>query len=95
MFGAFIGKKHRAVKVFHIAGLGFAVVIQIFGWYCPLTYLEIWLRQRHDPLLTSSGSFIVYYMEKLIYIELTPGIIFVLTLILISISAYLYIWKEK
>jgi hypothetical protein len=90
IFGAFIGKKYRTVKVFHVAGLGFAVIIQIFGWYCPLTHFEIWLRQRHDPLLTHSGSFIVYYMEKLIYIELTPGIIFVLTLILISISAYLY-----
>ncbi len=96
IFGVFIGKKQRAVKVFHIAGLGFAVIIQIFGWYCPLTHLEIWLRQRHDPLLIYSGSFIVYYMEKLIYIELTAGIVFVLTLILISISAYLYsVRKEK
>lgn len=96
IFGVFIGKKYRAVKIFHIAGLGFAVVIQIFGWYCPLTHLEIWLRQRHNPLLTYSGSFIVYYMEKLIYIELTPGIIFVLTLFLVSISTYIYsVQKEK
>ena len=96
IFGAFTGKKYLPAKIFHIAGLGFAVIIQIFGWYCPLTYLEIWLRQRHDPLLTYSGSFIVYYMEKLIYIELTPVIIFVLTLVLISISAYIYSeQKEK
>ncbi len=90
IFGAFIGKRYLAVKIFHIAGLGFAVIIQILGWYCPLTYLEVWLRQRHNPLLTYSGSFIVYYMEKLIYIELSPTIIFVLTLILIPISTYLY-----
>jgi predicted branched-subunit amino acid permease len=95
IFGVFLGKKQQAVKVFHISGLGFAVIIQIFGWYCPLTHLEIWLRQRHDPLFTSSGSFIVYYMEKLIYIALTPGIIFVLTLILISISAYLYSARKE
>ena len=96
IFGAFIGKKYSPAKIFHIAGLGFAGIIQIFGWYCPLTYLEIWLRQRHDPLLTYSGSFIVYYMEKLIYIELTPVIIFVLTLVLISISAFIYsVRKEK
>ena len=94
IFGVFIGKKYRAVKIFHIAGLGFAVVIQIFGWYCPLTHLEIWLRQRHDPLLAYSGSFIVFYMEKLIYIELDPGIIFVLTLILITISVFLYSAKK-
>jgi hypothetical protein len=95
IFGAFIGKKYLPVKIFHIAGLGFAVIMQIFGWYCPLTHLEVWLRQRHDPLLTYSGSFIVYYMEKLIYIELTPVVIFVLTLILISISAYIYLLQRK
>ncbi|MEW6416549.1 MAG: DUF2784 domain-containing protein [Nitrospirota bacterium] len=95
IFGAFIGKKYRAVKIFHIAGLGFAVIMQIFGWYCPLTYLEIWLRQRHAPLLTYSGSFIVYYVEKLIYIELAPWIIFILTLFLVSISAYIYASRKE
>jgi uncharacterized membrane protein len=95
IFGVFIGRKYRTVKILHIAGLGFAVIMQIFGWYCPLTYIEIWLRQRHAPLLSYSGSFIVYYMEKLIYIELTPWIIFVLTLILISITAYIYYGKRN
>jgi len=95
IFGAFVGKKYRAVKIFHIAGLGFAVVMQIFGWYCPLTHLEIWLRQRHDPLLAYSGSFIVYYVETLIYIELAPWIIFVLTLFLVSISAYIYSMRRE
>jgi len=96
IFGAFIGIRYRIVKIFHIAGLGFAVVIQIFGWYCPLTYLEIWLRQRHDPLLRYSGSFIIHYVEKLIYIDLSPGIIFVLTVILVSISTCIYsLRKDK
>ncbi|MEW6163401.1 MAG: DUF2784 domain-containing protein [Nitrospirota bacterium] len=90
IFGAFMGRRYRAVKIFHIAGLGFAITMQIFGWYCPLTYLEIWLRRRHDPSLTYRGSFIIHYAEKLVYIDLSPEIIFVLTLILVSISAYFY-----
>ena len=96
IFGAFFGKKYRAVKIFHISGLCFAVILQIFGWYCPLTYLEIWLRQKKDPLLTYNDSFIIHYVEKLIYIDLSPGIIFVLTVILVSISIYIYsVRKEK
>ncbi len=93
--GAFIGRRYRTVKIFHIAGLGFAVLIQIFGWYCPLTYLEIWLRKGHDSSLTYRGSFIIHYVERLVYIDLSPGIILVLTLILISISAYVYLKKGK
>jgi hypothetical protein len=94
IFGVFLGKKFRTVKIFHIAGLGFAVIMQIFGWYCPLTYLEIWLRQRHDPLLTYSNSFIIHYAEKIIYIDLSPGIIWVLTVLLVSISAYIYLRRK-
>ncbi len=93
IFGAFIGRKYRAIRIFHILGLGFAVTIQIFGWYCPLTQLEILLRKRHNPTLTYSGSFIIHYMEKLIYIELSPIIIFVMTLVLTTISIYIYMKK--
>ncbi len=95
IFGAFIGKKYLPAKIFHISGLGFAVIIQIFGWYCPLTHLEIWLRQRHDPLLTYHGSFIIHYVEKIVYIQLSPVIIFVLTFILISISMYIYLGRKE
>jgi hypothetical protein len=90
LFGAFIGRKYRALKYLHIAGLCFAVIIQIFRWYCPLTHLEIWFRQKHDPSLTYRGSFLIHYVERIVYLELTPGTIFVLTAILIAVSAYLY-----
>jgi hypothetical protein len=94
--GAFIGRSYRLVKIFHISGLGFAVIMQIYGWYCPLTHLEIWLRQKHDPSLTYSGSFIIHYIEKVIYIQLSPGIIFVLTLTMIVVSGFVYFRiKEK
>jgi hypothetical protein len=95
IFGVFIGRKYWPVKIFHVAGLGFVITMQIFGWYCPLTHLEIWLRRRQYLLHTYSGSFIIYYVEKLVYIELSPGIIFVLTLMMVLISAYLYLKKEK
>ncbi|NWF51603.1 MAG: DUF2784 domain-containing protein [Nitrospirae bacterium] len=95
IFGVFIGKKYRIIKTFHITGLGFAVIMQIFGWYCPLTYLELWLRKKHDPSLSYTGSFIIHYAEKLIYVELSPLVIFILTLILVSVSAYFYLKKER
>jgi hypothetical protein len=90
LFGAFIGRKFRTIKYIHIAGLCFAVIMQICGWYCPLTHLEVWLRQRHDPSLMYHGSFLIHYIERIVYLELTPGIIFVLTVILIVVSAFLY-----
>ena len=83
IFGAFPGVANKAIKIFHISGLVFAFVSQIFGWYCPLTHLEVWLRAKHDPSLSYTGSFIIHYVEGLIYIEISAGLIFFLTLLLI------------
>ncbi len=93
--GGFLGRKYLPIRIFHIVGLGFSVLLQIFGWYCPLTYLEIWLREKQAPLITYRGSFIIHYVEKLVYINLTREIVFVLTLILVSVSAYIYFKKRK
>ncbi len=97
MFGALIGKRHRVVKILHIGGMGFALLIQVFGWYCPLTYLEVWLRERHNPSETYRGSFIINYVQKLVYIELSGKIILIATifLVLISVWIYLHIPREE
>jgi hypothetical protein len=41
----------------HGLGLAFSIVMQVFGWYCPLTHLEFWLRAVH-PATIYPGSFI-------------------------------------
>ena len=57
--GVFLGVKNKVVKIFHISGFAFAFVIQIFGWYCPLTTLEVWLISRQDSVLSYAEPFIV------------------------------------
>jgi hypothetical protein len=93
--GALWGIKNKAVRIFHLSGLAFAFIIQVFGWYCPLTYLEVWLRSGHDPSLTYTGSFIVHYVERIVYIELSRYLIFVLTLVLCGLNLRLYSRKKR
>jgi hypothetical protein len=94
-FGAILGIKNKAVKLFHISGLAFAFVIQIFGWYCPLTYLEVWLRSKHDFALTYTGSFVIHYVETMVYIELSRPLILILTLFLCGFNVWLYFRKNR
>ena len=94
-FGAFPGIRSRKVRIAHISGLVFALLLQVFDWYCPLTHLEVWLRQRHDPTLSYTGSFIVHYMEKLVYIELSRKLIFVFSIFLCGFNAWLYLRKKQ
>jgi len=94
VFGVFLGVKNRPVRIFHISVLAFAFVIQIFDWYCPLTHLEAWLRTKHDPSLAYKGSFIIYYVEKMVYIELSRNLILILTVMLCGLNAWLYLRKK-
>ena len=93
-FGAFWGIKNKAAKIFHLSGLAFAFIIQIFDWYCPLTHLEVWLRSKHSPFLTYGGSFIIHYVEKIVYIEISRFVVFVFTILLCGLNAWLYLRKR-
>lgn len=95
VFGSVWGAKNRTVRTLHLSGLAFAVVIQVFDWYCPLTYLEVWLREKHDPSMAYSGSYIVHYIEKLVYVEIPRGIVAVLTLLLCGFTLWFYLRRKR
>lgn len=92
--GGFWGVRNKVVKIFHISGLFFALLIQIFDWYCPLTHLEVWLRSKHGPAITYTGSFIIYYVEKIVYIEISRYLILIFTVFLVGINSWLYLKRR-
>ncbi|ACD65869.1 MAG TPA: DUF2784 domain-containing protein [Sulfurihydrogenibium sp.] len=89
IFGSFIGIKYKTLKYLHIFGLGFSIFLQIFELQCPLTYLEIWFKQKAG-LKGYEGGFIAFYLEKIVYIQIEPAIIFIATLILVLVHFYVY-----
>lgn len=95
IFGAVLGRRVRAVKILHVSGLAFAFIIEVFNFYCPLTYIEVWARSRQDPSLTYSGSFIVHYLEMMIYIEIPRYIAASLTIFLCGFNAWFYTRRDR
>ena len=93
--GAFWGVNNRTIKIFHISGLLFAFLMQIFDWICPLTHLEVWLRLQHHPNLTYAGSFIIHYIEKLVYIELSRSLILIFTIFLCGFNVGFYLKRRR
>jgi hypothetical protein len=90
ILGAIPGVRCPVVKIIHIAGLAFSFIIQIIGWYCPLTHLEVWLRVRHDPMLSYTGSFIIHYIEQIVYLEVSRITVFVITVLLVILNMWIY-----
>jgi Protein of Unknown function (DUF2784) len=92
--GAFWGVRNRWVKYFHLVGLAFAFLIQILDWYCPLTHLEIYLRAKHNPSLAYAGSFIIYYVEQVVYLQVPHYALVMVTAFLCGLNLFLYIKKH-
>lgn len=70
LFGFLVALKYVKISFIHIAGLAFTLVLNLGGWYCPLTYVENYVHGLYDPQLTYAGSFITNNLQKLIYWEL-------------------------
>jgi hypothetical protein len=87
---------HRFVWI-HLAAVIWAAAVELFGWVCPLTPVENWLRRRGGQAGYSS-DFIAHYILPMLYpegltreVQITLGV-FVL---LINLSIYSWILGRK
>jgi hypothetical protein len=90
IFGALPGRRWLTIRLLHLGSIVFSLLLQSFGWICPLTYLEVWLRQMQQAATGYSGSFISHYLEKVIYLDVSAPYIFVGTVVVIVFSLFLY-----
>lgn len=63
-------------RLTHLATIGIVVAQSWLGMVCPLTTLELWLRDQAGEV-TYAGGFIEYWLSRLLYIE-APAWVFVL-----------------
>ncbi|UCF73386.1 MAG: DUF2784 domain-containing protein [Deltaproteobacteria bacterium] len=70
IFGFILALIRPKIAFLHVAGLLFAMFLNIMGWYCPLTYLENYLYSLDDSPSTYTGPFIMNYLNHLIYPDL-------------------------
>jgi len=76
----------------HLPAVGWAVMIELAGWICPLTPLENWLLERGNQVTYHSG-FIEQYILPLVYPALlTRQLQIVLALGLVGINLLIYGW---
>ena len=66
--GGLLALKRRWWMLIHIPAFIYGALISFYGWICPLTPLENWLR-RHGGLAGYRGGFIEHYLLPIIYPE--------------------------
>ena len=97
ILGGLLAARWRRLVWIHLPAVIWAVIVEVFGWVCPLTPLENWLRRRGGQAGYPS-DFIAHYILPVLYpeelsreVQITLGA-FVL---LINLSVYTWIFRCK
>ena len=96
VFGFIFALKRLRIAILHLVGLIYASILNIMRWYCPLTYLENYLRSLHDPTMSYGGDFIIRHVDRFIYPDLPERIIRIgaILFVCLYILGYAYLAKK-
>ena len=74
----------------HLPAAAWGVLIELFGWICPLTPLENWLR-LHTGEEGLAGTFVERYLLPIVYPDgLTRNVQFVLAAVVLAVNVAVY-----
>jgi uncharacterized protein DUF2784 len=92
VLGGFLALRwHRFVWI-HLPAVIWAAIVELFGWVCPLTPLENWLRTRGGQAGYPS-DFIAHYILPMLYPEeLTREVQITLGVFVLLINLLIYTW---
>ncbi|HPF27615.1 MAG TPA: DUF2784 domain-containing protein [Steroidobacteraceae bacterium] len=74
----------RGFRYAHVAAIGIVVAQAWLGAICPLTTLEMWLREQAG-LTSYSGSFIEHWLQRVLYYD-APAWVFTLVYTLFGLA---------
>jgi hypothetical protein len=88
--GALLVWRRRWVAWLHLPAVAWAVIVEVNGWLCPLTPLEVRLRILAGGA-GYEGGFVERYLLPVVYPPgLTPGVQMLLGLLVLALNAALY-----
>ena len=88
--GRLLAARWRRLVWIHLLAAFWAAIVEFFGWVCPLTPLENWLRRRGGQGGYPS-DFIAHYVLPILYPEgLTREVQITLGVIVVLINSVIY-----
>ena len=81
------------LRTFHLAGIIYMGILAILDKPCLLTTLENYLRAKYNPSLIYTETFMIHYFKKIIYPDVNPLIIIVVTVFASAFTIFVFILK--
>jgi hypothetical protein len=96
--GGLLVSRWHWIALFHLPAVVWSVLLELRGWLCPLTPLELMLREAAGQA-GYSGGFIEHYVLSLLYpVELSRTMQIAIAIFVIVINLALYgrlLWRLK
>jgi hypothetical protein len=80
-------------RTVHLAGILYVGSLAARQALCPLTIWEYQLRRQADPTADFPGSFIIHWVERLLYPDVPLIALIIPTLIIAIFTLVMYIWR--
>jgi hypothetical protein len=96
LLGGLLALRWRWMVWVHVPTALWGVVVEVFGWVCPLTPLENWLRHASGSA-GYPGGFVERYLIPVIYPEaLTRDLQLILgcMVVAVNVAVYLVVWRR-
>ena len=94
IFGAFLGRSSGFWRSLHLGCMVYGVLIEVFYWYCPLTYLEQYLRDKAGRGAYEE-PFIAHYLNQLIYLNVPQWSLILAAVVVLGVNLGLYLrWSR-
>ncbi|MBU2498532.1 MAG: DUF2784 domain-containing protein [Proteobacteria bacterium] len=95
VFGFLLVLVRPKIAILHLGGLLFSFLLNVMGWFCPLTYLENYLRGLHDPGSTYLATFVARHAQRIVYPDLPEKVIRIGEMAFVGIYVLCYIYMAK
>jgi hypothetical protein len=96
VFGGLLILRWRRLLRLHLLAVLWATLLELFGWGCPLTPLENYLRQLAGKAVYGTG-FLEHYLLPLLYPgEMTRAMQLGLALLVVTVNVavYRHLWRH-
>jgi uncharacterized protein DUF2784 len=94
IFGAFFTRGRPQVAALHVATLVYGMIVEIFGFWCPLTALETWLEVRGN-LPAYRGPFLLHYLDMVVYPDIPPNLLVAGAVAVCILNLWIYAWRLR
>jgi hypothetical protein len=94
IFGAFFTRARPRVAALHVATLVYGMIVEIFGFWCPLTALETWLEVRGN-LPAYCGPFLLHYLDMVVYPDIPPKLLIAGAVAVCILNLWIYAWRLR